>query len=151
MSTPPVLPLAAILAVGICLMPAGAHLFEFPNKIGLPPDKYMAVQRIYQGWAAFGIAIVAALVLTLAHAVSVRANPVAFRLALAAFACLALTQAIFWTFTFPINAATANWTVMPGDFEAARRQWEYSHAVNAIITLLAFLAITLSALGREVG
>jgi hypothetical protein len=32
------------------------------------------------------------------------------------------------------------------DFEAARRQWEYSHAVNAVVTFVAFMAITLSAL-----
>ena len=34
--------------------------------------------------------------------------------------------------------------VTPEDFEAARRQWEYSHAVNALLTFVAFLAITIS-------
>jgi hypothetical protein len=63
---------------------------------------------------------------------------------------LALTQAIFWTFTYPMNVASTNWTVMPQDFEAARRQWEYSHAVNAVLTFAAFVAIALSAIvGRQ--
>jgi hypothetical protein len=139
----------AVIAVGICLVPAGAHLFELPGKIGLPPEQYMIVQRIYAGWALFGLAIFAALALTLAHAALVRAEPVSFRLSLAAFACLALTQAIFWTFTYPMNAASANWTMMPADFEAARRHWEYSHAVNALLTFLAFLTITRSVLGAK--
>jgi hypothetical protein len=141
--------LLAVVSIGLCLVPAGAHLFELPNKIGLPPDQYMTVQGIYAGWALFGIVIAAALVLTLAHTVTVRAEPLAFRLSLTAFVCLAITQAIFWTFTFPMNAASGNWTAMPADFEAARRQWEYSHAVNAVLTFAAFVAITLSALAAR--
>jgi hypothetical protein len=29
---------AALLLVALCLVPAGAHLSELPNKIGLPAD-----------------------------------------------------------------------------------------------------------------
>jgi hypothetical protein len=53
---------------------------------------------------------------------------------------------IFWAFTYPMNVASNNWTVTPENFEAARRQWEYSHAVNAVITFVAFVAITSSVL-----
>ena len=45
-----------------------------------------------------------------------------------------------------MNVATNNWTITPQDFEAVRRQWEYSHAVNAMLTFVAFVTITLSAL-----
>ena len=41
---------------------------------------------------------------------------------------------------------TNNWTINPQDFEAARRQWEYSHAVNAVLTFVALVTITLSTL-----
>ena len=143
--------LLAIIAVGICLIPAGAHLFELPNKIGLPTERYMTVQRIYDGWALFGIPILAALLLTLANAVLARAEPVALGLSLAALAFLVLTQVIFWTFTYPMNVASQNWTVTPENFEAARRQWEYSHAVNAVLTFAAFVAITLAALAGRRG
>ncbi len=37
----------AILAVAVCLIPAGAHLFEMRNKLALSPDSYMTVQAIY--------------------------------------------------------------------------------------------------------
>jgi hypothetical protein len=141
-----VLGLMAILFVAICLVPAGAHIFELPNKMALAAGQYMTVQRIYAGWALFGIPIFAALILTAAHAVMVRGERPAFSLSLAAFLCLVATQIVFWTFTYPMNEASANWTRMPEDFEAARRQWEYSHAVNALITFAALVAITLSAI-----
>ena len=38
---------------------------------------------------------------------------------------------------------------MPDNFEAARRQWEYSHAVNAVLTFAALCAVTLSAVGGK--
>jgi hypothetical protein len=47
-------------------------------------------------------------------------------------------------FTYPVNVASNNWTVTPADFEAARRQWEYSHAITAVLTFVALVAITAS-------
>jgi hypothetical protein len=43
-----------------------------------------------------------------------------------------------------MNVESNNWTVTPADFEAARRQWEYSHAVSAVLTFIALVAITTS-------
>ena len=74
----------------------------------------------------------------------VRSDRTAFFFSLAAFLCLAATQGIFWTFTYPMNVASNNWTVTPADFEAARRQWEYSHAVNAVLTFVALVTIAAS-------
>lgn len=143
----------AILTVAVCLVPAGAHLFEMRNKMLLSPDSYMTVQAIYAGWALFGIAILAALVFTLWHTVLVWRLPRGRWLSLLSFILIAATQAIFWTATFPMNVLTENWTVMPTDLEAARRQWEYSHAASAVLTGLALLAIVVSALAaaREQG
>ncbi len=143
------LSLLAIVAVGLCLVPAGAHLFELPNKMGLPQAQYMTVQRIYAGWALFGIVILAAIVLTATHAVLTWGRPRAFALSLAALVLLLASQAVFWLFTYPMNVASNNWTVTPEHFEAARQQWEYSHAANAVITFAAFVAITLAALAAR--
>ena len=138
--------LCAILFVALALVPVGAHLAELPNKIGLPPEQYMLAQRLYSGWALFGIAILAALLFTAAHTVLVRNNAGAFIFSLMAFVCLAATQVIFWLFTYPMNVASANWTQTPEPFEAARRQWEYSHAAAAVLTFIALIAIVLSLL-----
>ena len=79
----------------------------------------------------------------------VRRDRTAFLLSLVAFLCLAATQGIFWAFTYPMNVASNQWTVAPADFEAVRRQWEYSHAVNAALTFAALVAITSSTLVRK--
>jgi len=34
----------------------------------------------------------------------------------------------------------------PQDFDAVRRQWEYSHAINAVLSFVALVAITFSTL-----
>jgi len=53
------------------------------------------------------------------------------------FAAVALVPAgiVFWSFTYPMNVLTANWTVAPADFEAARDQWEYSHAAASLLSV----------------
>jgi hypothetical protein len=79
----------ALLLVALCLVPAGAHLSELPNKIGLPRDQYMLVQQIYRGWALFGIIIFAALAATATQAVLMRHERRAFYASLLALLCLA--------------------------------------------------------------
>jgi hypothetical protein len=131
----------AVVFVALALVPGGAHLSELPNKITMPPDQYMVVQQICRGWALFGIVVFAALIFTGAHTLLVRREPTALRLSLTAFLCLAAAQAIFWIFTFPMNVASADWSKIPDHFEAARRQWEYSHAAGAALTLVALFAL----------
>ena len=136
--------LIAVVSVAICLVPAGAHFFELANKMSMSSPEYMTVQKIYAGWSFFGIAVIAAILITLIHTFMVRSDRTAFFISLAAFLCLAATQGIFWMFTYPMNVASNNWTATPAAFEAARRQWEYSHAVNAVLTFVALIAITAS-------
>ena len=45
-----------------------------------------------------------------------------------------------------MNAATDQWALMPPNWEAMRVQWELSHAVSAILTLCALLALVRSVL-----
>ncbi|HVZ33269.1 MAG TPA: hypothetical protein VG963_12635 [Polyangiaceae bacterium] len=141
---PAAIRLLAVIFVAIYLVPTGAHFFELPNKMALSPPDYMLVQRIYAGWALFGIAAFGALAFTLVHAVLVRQDRGAMALALAALLLLVATQVVFWVFTFPMNVASANWTVTPDNFEAARRQWEYSHAASAILTFVALILLVRS-------
>jgi hypothetical protein len=95
------------------------------------------------------VIVFAALLSTLARTVAVRRQRKAFRLALLALCCLAGTQVIFWTFTFPANQLTQNWTVLPQDWMALRTQWEYSHAGSAALNLAALTALILAVLVRE--
>lgn len=133
----------ALFFVALALAPAAAHLLELPNKIGLPRDEYLVVQQIYRGWALLGVVVLGALLATLVFAILARGTR-DFKFALTAFVCIAATQAVFWTFTFPTNQETLNWTVLPDHWEALRTQWEYSHAASALLDLIALLALVLA-------
>lgn len=138
--------LAAIVMVAVLLVAGGAHLFSLISKMRLSPQDYMIAQRAYDGWSLFAIPIGLALILTIWHTYLVRTDRTAMLLSLVAVMCVVATQVIFWIYTYPMNVASQDWTVMPEGFEAARRQWEYSHAVAAVLELAALIAITLSAL-----
>ena len=133
----------------LALAPALAHLLELPNKIALSREEYLVAQQLYRGWALLGVIVFAALLSTLAHTVAVRHERKAFRLALFALCCLAGTQVVFWTFTFPANQLTHNWTFLPQDWMALRAQWEYSHAASAVLNLAALTALIVAVLVRE--
>ena len=136
----------AIVLTALALVPAGAHLAELPNKIGLDQEAYFVVQDIYRGWALFGIALFGALATNLALAIVVRRQRAPFWLASAAFLLAAATLVIFFIWTYPANQARSNWTVVPADWQQLRTTWEYAHATNAVLTFLALCAVTWSAL-----
>ena len=138
--------LVAILLTAIALVPGGAHLFALPNKIGLGSEAYLTVQAIYLGWWMLGLVLIAALVADAVLAIGLRGNQPAFALAIAALCLIAANLAIFFIWTFPANQATANWTVVPSNWEELRRNWEYSHAVNAFVTFMSLACITLAGL-----
>jgi len=138
----------ALMLIGLALVPSGAHLFTLPNKIDLARDQYFVVQNIYRGWALFGIVLFGALIASLAHALLLRGRGTPFVPALVAFYCIALSLVVFFIWTYPANRATDNWTTIPANWEQLRRQWEYSHAVNALVTFVAFCSVTLSVLTR---
>jgi hypothetical protein len=136
-----------ILLAALAFLPAGAHLAVLPNKIGLPREAYAVAQGLYQGWALLGLAWVAALLANLALAALLwRRQPRAGRLVGGAALLQAAAFVVFLIWTQPANAATENWTRLPEDWEALRRQWEYSHAANAGLTFLALCLSVLSGL-----
>ena len=140
----PALQLLSLLFVGLALIPAGAHLFELPNKVGLSDADYLRVQQIYRGWWLFAFAVFPALLFTLLHAFALRGRMERFLPALGAFVCMLATQAIFWIWTYPANHATTSWTAMPTGFSALRAQWEYSHAAAACFALVGFALLVWS-------
>jgi hypothetical protein len=140
----------SLLFVALALAPSMAHLLELPHKINLPAAEYLTVQQIYGGWALLGIVVVGALLSTLALAVvekmhSMRVGPTLF-----ALLCIVGTQVAYWTFTYPANVATQNWTMLPENWMTLRTQWEYSHAVSAILNLLALVALLIDVNARRV-
>jgi hypothetical protein len=144
-----VLQFLALVLTALALVPAGAHLFELPNKIGLTQDQYFIVQSIYRGWALFGIVLFGALAATLALTIALRHHQWAYWFALGGFLCIAATLVIFFIWTYPANVVTNNWTTVPANWEALRTRWEYAHAVNAVLTFIALCLLTLSTLATQ--
>ena len=138
----------AIVTTGLALIAPGAHVFELLRKMALPDAQYHIVQDIYRGWWIVGLLLPAALIANAALAIAVKDDGSARGLAIGAAALLLINLVVFAVWTLPVNRVTSDWTVHLPDWEALRRQWEYSHAVNAVITLAAFCASTLAALHR---
>lgn len=141
-----VLRLLSVILVALSMAAGLAHLFALPNKIHLPGEDYLTVQQIYRGWALLGILVIGALLSTIVLAIRVRGQSNVFYLSLTAAICVALSLIVFFLFTFPANQATANWTVLPDNWQELRRQWEYSHAVGAGLHFIALVSLTLSLL-----
>lgn len=131
----------AVLLTGLALIAPGAHLYEIANKMVLAKSEYFVVQKIYIGWWIAGLLLPLALIVNLMFAYRDKNS-----LALGAAALVLANLVIFYFFTYPVNVATQNWTLMPDNWQALRKQWEYSHAVNAGITLFAFCLSILAAL-----
>ena len=139
----------SLLFAALALAPAMAHLLELPNKIYLARDDYLTVQQIYRGWALLGFVVAGALLSTLALTLTIRKEHKAFLFAIIAFLCIAGTQVVFWTYTYPANQATHNWTMLPEHWVELRQQWEYSHATSAVLNLVALVTLILSILARQ--
>lgn len=138
----------ALLSTALALGGALAHLYELPNKIGLPQDRYFIVQDIYRGWWQLAYLLGIQFLSILAVIVLSRGQPRVFWAAIVALACLIAGQIVFWVYTYPANVATGNWTTQPDNWEALRRQWEYSHAVGAVFQFLVMSALIVAALAR---
>ena len=135
-----------LVLTAMALGAALAHLLALPNKIHLSREDYLVAQQIYRGWALLGIADIGALLATFVLTVLLRREPRSFVGAMVALVCIAAALVVFFTFTYPANQQTSNWTVLPADWERLRRQWEYSHAAGACLYLAAFVSLVISVL-----
>lgn len=142
MTGTPAIEIAAVLTTALAMVPAMAHALELPNKIRMERDDYLNAQRLYRGWQFVGIAVIAALIATvLLLRVSGSGQ---FLFSLLAFLSVLGTQVVFWSFTFPVNRRTRNWTHAPADWRELRARWEYSHAASAALNVLALVGVTLA-------
>ncbi len=141
----------AVIITALALVPGGAHLFALPNKITLAAEPYFVTQTVYRGWALFGIVLFVAIAANAAVAILQARHGGPFYYAAGAALCVVATLIVFFTWTFPANQATSNWTAVPDDWQALRVHWEYSHAANAGITFVALCLAVLAAMTPEPG
>ncbi len=144
------LELVALALTAIALVPSGAHFFELPHKMSLSEPDYFVTQGIYAGWSWFAVPILAAIIANMVlFVMQRRRDPGVARAALLSASLIVLSLVVFFIFVFPSNQATANWTVVPDDWQALRARWEYGHAFNFALNFLALLLTGRALQGRK--
>ena len=114
----------AIFVSVIALGGGLAHLYELPRKMALSRDAYFTVQQIYSGWDLFAIVLVMQFLSLAWLACRSFREYYVFRPVMVALLLLITAQLLFWSFTFPANAATHDWTQIPGNWVSLRHQWD---------------------------
>jgi hypothetical protein len=139
----------ALVATGIAFGAALAHALELPNKLSLSRENYFIVQDIYRGWWQLAFVLLIEIVAMITLLVLSRRQRRVFGFVLVALLGVVAAQIVFWIWTYPANAATQNWTVIPENWEMLRRQWEFSHLAGAGFQFVAFCALILAALASR--
>jgi hypothetical protein len=157
----------AMLLVAITLVPALAHALEFPGKLRLPREEYLAVQPIYYpGFTWAGFAEPLAILLTLLTALLMPFGSKPFWVGFGAFLALAAMHAVYWLRTHPVNnfwlkdtklspagkaffgaGAGSAEGAAPADWIALRDRWEHSHIIRAALALLALALLAVAIAG----
>lgn len=138
-----ILRLVAISLSAIALVPAGAHVFELPNKMGLAQGEYFTVQGIYRGWALFGFVLFGNALSLMALLAVQWTRGLPTRSVLLSFLCQLASLAIFFALVFPANIATNNWTAVSEQWETLRWRWEVGHALSAAFAFIAFESLVI--------
>jgi hypothetical protein len=129
-----------VTLTALALIPSVAHVLALPDKTGLPEGSYFVV---YHGQAPLGVVLICALIADAVLAMLVRDRPMPLWLAVLGFIAIAATLALF------LHPLTENWIAAPQSWESLQRQWQYSHAVNAILTFVGLCAVTCSVLSAS--
>ena len=136
--------LLTIVLAGLALIRPMMDLAALPSVISLPQDDYAAIQNANQSWAwlqfiqlASFFSIIGLLFFEREH------NRVIWPIhgAFIAQLCIIILYVVF---TLPINITTFHWTFFPDSKWAwLRVEWEYAHALSAIIAGISFVLLLL--------
>src|SRR6266536_551067 len=98
------LEIISILSVAAALGLTMAHALEFPGKLRLDEQTYLAVQTIYYpGFTIAGISEPLAVIATLVLLIVTPKDRAQFWLVLISFLAMLATQVVFWFVTQPTN------------------------------------------------
>lgn len=156
-----------IFFAAVAMSLALAHALEYPGKMRLDPQTYMAVQAIYYpGFTVGGVGEPLAALTSLILLILLRGSGAAFWWALAAFLALTAMHATFWLVTQPTNrfwlrnqpltkAGSKFFGINPSgvmeaepkvnpDWVRLRDRWEYSHIARAGFAVIALVALVVA-------
>jgi uncharacterized membrane protein len=128
------------------------HLLELPQRMQFDQQLWVRVtvfENVYKlfGFGSFGAAFETTAILTaIVLAFLVRKHGSTFYWTLGGAILLVLAFVSFIMFVLPMNAEFAQWGTnpIPADWTRYRDQWEYAHAVNALIKIIGLSLLVIS-------
>jgi hypothetical protein len=141
----------AIMSTAVAMTTALAHVLELPAKIRYDQVEYVRLHRtLYWNFGRIGGAAEVLALLTsggLAWWLKQR-RPHAFPLTAAATVCLVAAHGAFWVYVAPANSTMRKWPIdsIPSNWTTWRDQWEFTHAVRAVLMTVALGALVDSVL-----
>jgi hypothetical protein len=158
-----ILQILAVIFVAVALTTSLAHALEYPGKLRLTKEQYLAVQPTYYPGFTFAggsepLSIITLLVLTFMTSAAIP-----FWLTLGALVALVASHAVYWLFTHPVNnfwlegfelkgagkaffgadplRRAAGSTGAKPDWTVLRDRWETSHIIRAVLTAVGFVML----------
>jgi hypothetical protein len=131
---------------------AFCHLLALPAKLAYQGPVWLLLQQtLYGNYRVLGLLIeLGALSCMVLLVLLVRGRRPALGWTVFAAVCLGGAQAVWWAGIVPVNAQVAQFTAhtLPADWNLLRVQWEYAHAVRAVLQVAALGALVLSVLAE---
>lgn len=141
-----------IMLTSLSLSLSMAHLMELPRRMQFDQQLWVRVtvfENVYRLFGSVGAvfevsAILTAIVLTFL----VRKRSSTFYWTLGGTVLLVVAFVSWIMFVAPMNAEFAKWLTnpVPSDWTRYRDQWEYAHAINALIKIMGLSLLVLSVL-----
>jgi len=144
------------IAMGLSL----AHALEYPGKMRLSREHYLATQTIYYpGFTIGGVFEALGVLAALALVLVMPQGSTPFWWSLAGFLALTVMHAVFWIITQPVNRYWASnlklstagqrffgasESLRTDDWERLRNRWEYSHIVRSVFAAIGLICVTIA-------
>ena len=129
-----------------------AHLLELPQRMQFDQQLWVrvtVVENVYKLFGSVGAVFeVTAILTAIVLAFLVRKHGSTFYWTLGGAILLVLAFVSWIVFVLPMNAEFAQWGTnpIPADWTRYREQWEYAHAVNALIKIIGLSLLVISVL-----
>lgn len=136
--------LLAVVFSGVALIRPMMDLEALPSVISLTKDDYAAVQYANQSWAWLQLIHLASFLSIVGLFCFERDHNRVIWPIRGAFIAQLCIIVLYVAFTLPINITTFHWTFFPDNKWAwLRIEWEYAHALSAIIGAISFFLLLL--------
>ena len=128
------------------------HLLELPQRMQFDQQLWVrvtVVENVYKLFGSVGAVFeVTAILTAIVLAFLVRKHGSTFYWTLGGAILLVLAFVSWIVFVLPMNAEFAQWGTnpIPADWTRYREQWEYAHAVNALIKIVGLSLLVISVL-----